>query len=172
MSRTLRQCGRFLAGLKDVKGDALRQQTPPAAPLSWRVPAGRDIARHRLRPERAALRPGAAGGEHHGTRRQQLHLFHLHLANLEVYRRQPHQPGLAALSHTPGSLYRRRWPAFARWRAEPPEMLESRPIPAATFEFMFYFDFEGSVVDQDVKTLLSELNRAGGSQFLGNYSEV
>jgi prephenate dehydratase len=51
-------------------------------------------------------------------------------------------------------------------------MLESRPIPAATFEFMFYFDFEGSVVDQDVKTLLSELNRAGGSQFLGNYSEV
>jgi prephenate dehydratase len=37
---------------------------------------------------------------------------------------------------------------------------------------MFYFDFEGSVVDQDVKTLLSELSQSGGFTFLGNYSEV
>ena len=51
--------------------------------------------------------------------------------------------------------------------------LESRPIPNTTFEFMFYFDFEGQPEDADVKGLLTEFD-LGSEQFafLGSYTEV
>ena len=51
--------------------------------------------------------------------------------------------------------------------------LESRPIPNSTFEFMFYFDFEGQPEDTEVMGLLSELD-AGSDQFsfLGSYAEI
>ncbi len=51
--------------------------------------------------------------------------------------------------------------------------LESRPLPNTTFEFMFYFDFEGRPDDPAVLSLLSELDL--GSEefaFLGAYREI
>lgn len=50
--------------------------------------------------------------------------------------------------------------------------LESRPIPGRDFEFMFYFDFEGSVLESDVQQLLATLERTCKDfVFLGNYIE-
>lgn len=51
--------------------------------------------------------------------------------------------------------------------------IESRPIPNSTFEFLFYFDFEGQIDDNDVLGLLTELN-SGSEQFafLGSYAEL
>lgn len=51
--------------------------------------------------------------------------------------------------------------------------LESRPIANTSFEFMFYFDFEGQLEDKDVLGLISELD-LGSEQFafLGSYAEI
>jgi chorismate mutase/prephenate dehydratase len=51
--------------------------------------------------------------------------------------------------------------------------LESRPIPGREFEFLFYFDFDASLKNTDVQSLLGELS--SGEElfiFLGNYCEV
>ncbi|WP_426350743.1 bifunctional chorismate mutase/prephenate dehydratase [Alloiococcus sp. CFN-8] len=51
--------------------------------------------------------------------------------------------------------------------------LESRPIPGSDFEFMFYFDFEASVLRDEVVQLLNELSLESELfVFLGSYSEV
>ena len=50
--------------------------------------------------------------------------------------------------------------------------LESRPIVGSSFEFMFYFDFEGDVKTKGVQNLLAELdNSTEQFTFLGAYSE-
>lgn len=51
--------------------------------------------------------------------------------------------------------------------------LESRPIAGSDFEFLFYFDFEGSVYSRETVNLLSELeNSLAKFIFLGSYSEI
>lgn len=51
--------------------------------------------------------------------------------------------------------------------------LESRPIPGKNFEYMFYFDFEASVSDPDVRALLNALALENDEfVFLGNYREI
>ncbi len=51
--------------------------------------------------------------------------------------------------------------------------LESRPVPGREFEYMFYFDFDGSVRSPSVLRLLGELEADTDTFFfLGNYSEV
>lgn len=51
--------------------------------------------------------------------------------------------------------------------------LESRPIPGKNFEYMFYFDFEASVNDPDVRALLTTLALENDEfVFLGNYREI
>lgn len=51
--------------------------------------------------------------------------------------------------------------------------LESRPLANTSFEFMFYFDFEGQLEDREVLSLLGELD-LGSEQFafLGSYAEI
>lgn len=50
--------------------------------------------------------------------------------------------------------------------------LESRPIPGTDFEFMFYFDFEGSIESEDVRELIDDFDRNSDKfAFLGNYQE-
>ena len=50
--------------------------------------------------------------------------------------------------------------------------LESRPIPGRDFEFMFYFDFEGSILDEKVISLLGQLeSQLEYFSFLGNFHE-
>jgi len=50
--------------------------------------------------------------------------------------------------------------------------LESRPIPGTDFEFMFYFDVDGSVKDENVLNFISQMSLINGFTFLGNYSEI
>jgi chorismate mutase/prephenate dehydratase len=78
---------------------------------------------------------------------------------------------MLSLPHEPGSLYR----LVGRFAALGLNLnkLESRPIQGKDFAFMFYFDFEGSVVDERVRALLADLSENNHSfVFLGNYLEV
>ena len=78
---------------------------------------------------------------------------------------------MLSIPHEPGALYS----VISRFSTLGLNLtkLESRPIPGSDFEFMFYFDFEASVLRAEVVNLLSELS--SGSDvfvFLGSYSEV
>lgn len=51
--------------------------------------------------------------------------------------------------------------------------LESRPMKGTDFEFMFYFDIDGSTEDETVMNLMGQLAETTDYfAFLGNYSEV
>ena len=72
--------------------------------------------------------------------------------------------------HRPGGLYE----LIAKFSALGLNLtkLESRPLAGRDFEFLFYFDFEGSVLSPEVVTLLESLSRECETfAFLGNYSE-
>lgn len=72
--------------------------------------------------------------------------------------------------HEPGGLYN----IMAKFAALGVNVtkLESRPIVGSDFEFMFYFDFEGSVESREIRQMIDELSRSSeGFVFLGNYQE-
>jgi len=76
-----------------------------------------------------------------------------------------------ALPHVTGSLYR----TLSRFAMAGLSLtkLESRPVPGREFEYMFYFDFDGSVRSQAVLNLLGELEVDTDTFFfLGNYAEI
>ncbi|MBR3803983.1 MAG: chorismate mutase [Clostridia bacterium] len=77
---------------------------------------------------------------------------------------------MTSLPHTPGSLNKivSRFYAFGLNLTK----IESRPIEGSDFEFNFYFDFEGDVLDPQVRNLLAELDN-GSDKFvlLGAYKE-
>ena len=51
--------------------------------------------------------------------------------------------------------------------------LESRPLPGRDFEFMFYFDLEGSVASPSFEKLIEELDvTLNQFTYLGSYSEI
>lgn len=72
--------------------------------------------------------------------------------------------------HEPGGLYH----VMAKFAALGLNItkLESRPISGSDFEFMFYFDFEGSIESEGVLELIDEFHRSSDRfAFLGNYQE-
>ena len=77
---------------------------------------------------------------------------------------------MTSLAHTPGSLNKivSRFYAFGLNLTK----IESRPIEGSDFEFMFYFDFEGDILDFEVRNLIAELDN-GSDKFvlLGTYKE-
>ncbi len=77
---------------------------------------------------------------------------------------------MTSLAHTPGSLNKivGRFYSFGLNLTK----IESRPIEGSDFEFMFYFDFEGNVLDEHVRNLIAELDN-GSDKFvlLGSYKE-
>ena len=78
---------------------------------------------------------------------------------------------MAYLPHKPGSLFR----LISKFAAQELNLtkLESRPVPGREFEYMFYFDFDGSVRAPSVLRLLGELEADTDTLFfLGNYSEI
>lgn len=91
--------------------------------------------------------------------------------DLEIYPGANRISLMISLSHEPGSLYE----LLAKFAALGLNLtkLESRPVVGKDFEFMFYFDFEASVLEPQVISLLSEISRTNDTfVFLGNYSEV
>ena len=78
---------------------------------------------------------------------------------------------MGILPHRPGSLYR----LLARFSVLGINLtkLESRPKRDGDFEYMFYFDFEASMADPELRLLIAELvSEDGKFSFLGNYSEI
>lgn len=74
------------------------------------------------------------------------------------------------LPHQPGSLYR----LITRFAVLDLNLtkLESRPVPDSDFQFLFYFELEGSVRREAVLDLICSLSQElEGFQFLGNYRE-
>ena len=72
--------------------------------------------------------------------------------------------------HKPGALYN----VLARINALGLNLLklESRPLPEREFEFMFYFDIEGSAYSPELLELISELESDSEEfKYLGTYAE-
>ena len=91
--------------------------------------------------------------------------------NLEIYPGADKTSIMMILPHRPGSLYR----VLARLYVLGINVtkLESRPIPARDFEFMFYFDLETSVYSEEFIQLMCELDDLSEEfKYLGSYSEV
>ena len=90
--------------------------------------------------------------------------------DLRIYKGSNKISIMTALAHTPGALNKivSRFYAFNLNLTK----IESRPIEGSDFEFMFYFDFEGDVLDKNVRNLIAELDN-GSDKFvlLGSYKE-
>jgi len=91
--------------------------------------------------------------------------------NLIIYPGSNRISLILALPHEPGSLHA----IISQFAVLGLNLtkLESRPILGRDFEFMFFFDFDASLNNKDVISLLDGLST--GSEmfnFLGNYSEV
>ena len=90
--------------------------------------------------------------------------------DLRVYKGADKISIMTSLSHTPGALNKivSKFYSFGLNLTK----IESRPIEGSDFEFMFYFDFEGDVLDLNVRNLIAELDN-GSDKFvlLGTYKE-
>ena len=90
--------------------------------------------------------------------------------DLEIYPGSDRTSLMMVLPHSPGSLYK----VLSRFYALGINLnkLESRPIAGTDFEFMFYFDLDASVYDEDALGLLCELDEGPEAfTYLGSYSE-
>lgn len=88
-----------------------------------------------------------------------------------IYPGANHISLILALNHRPGALYE----ILSKLAALEINIikLESCPIVGHDFEFMFFFELQGSVKDAKTLTLLESLERdCEGFVFLGNYLEV
>ncbi|MBP3686600.1 MAG: hypothetical protein J6J21_06175 [Clostridia bacterium] len=89
---------------------------------------------------------------------------------LEIYPGADRTGLMVRLPHKPGSLYS----LLSRFDALGINLskLESRPIAGTDFEFMFYFDVDASVYDENLLSLLSQLEaEIPGLVYLGSYHE-
>ena len=79
--------------------------------------------------------------------------------------------GDGCAAHKPGALYRLL--SHIAVMGLNLTKLESRPIPGKDFEFRFFFDIEGSILDEKVRRLMEQLRRESDQfVFLGNYEEL
>jgi len=91
--------------------------------------------------------------------------------NLEIYPGADRTSVMMTLPHQPGSLCK----ALMRFYSLGINIikLESRPIPAHDFQFMFYFDLETSVYSGEFSRMIDELEIISEEfKYLGSYSEV
>ena len=89
----------------------------------------------------------------------------------EIYPGADHTSLMLVLPNRPGSLYQ----LLSRFNARGINLtkLESRPLPGRDFEFMFYFDLEGSVSSPSFTKLIEELDiTLSQFTYLGSYSEI
>ena len=90
--------------------------------------------------------------------------------NLKIFKGADKISVMTGLEHTPGSLNR----ILSRFYAMGLNLtkIESRPTGMG-FEFMFYFDFEGDIADENVQNLIADLeNGSDKFIFLGSYKEI
>ena len=161
------QCGAFLKGLPEVKVTVC-ENTAAAAKM----------AAESDRSDLAAIASPVCAGIY-GLRelKSAIQDTDNNYTRFIVISKEPEiYPGADRLSlmfkvgHTPGSLTR----ILSRFSSMGLNMtkLESRPITGSDFHYMFYLDFEGSIYDEQVIKLLSELEQELELfVFLGAYSE-
>lgn len=165
--QALGQCGAFLKSLSDVTVTP----APNTAVAAQRVAESgrRDLAAI-ASPQCAALyglTPIAdriQNSENNHTR------FICIQKDMHIYPGADRISLMLSAPHRPGGLYE----LIAKFSALGLNItkLESRPIAGRDFEFLFYFDFEGSVHSPEVLALLESLSRECETfAFLGNYSE-
>ena len=91
--------------------------------------------------------------------------------NMEIYPGAHRTSLMLTLPHKPGALYA----VMAKFYALGVNLikLESRPIPAKDFEFMFYFDIDVPVYAKAFPDLMSQLQAETETfRYLGSYIEV
>lgn len=90
--------------------------------------------------------------------------------DLRVYKGADKISIMTSLEHTPGSLNK----LLSRFYSYGLNLtkIESRPIEGSDFEFMFYFDFDGDILDDSVRSFIAELdNGSQNFKLLGAYKE-
>ena len=162
------QCGEFLKTLKDVK-ITVCENTAIAAKLvaeSGRPDVAAIASKECLELYGLDLiKKNIQTSDNNYTR------FICISKNLEIYPGSNKISLILSLPHVPCSLYH----MISKFAALGINLtkLESRPIPGSDFEFMFYFDLDGSVYSDELINLLSELeNQPEVFDFLGCYTEV
>ena len=167
--QALGQCSEFLKKLGDKVKAVPCPNTAMAAELAAKSESGdiAAIASHSA-CEMYGLAPIATGiqnSDNNYTR------FICISRETEIYPGSDHISLILALKHRPGSLYE----VLAMLTACEINLikLESCPIVGHDFEFMFFFEMQGSVRDPRVAAMLESLEQTCESfKFLGNYMEV
>ncbi|MCL2507644.1 MAG: chorismate mutase [Oscillospiraceae bacterium] len=161
------QCAAFLQKLDGVKVTACENTAMAAKAVAE---SGRSDAAAIASPECAGL---------YGLTRLQQDVQDSHSnftrficisKELEIYPGADKISLMLSLEHRPGSLFE----LMSKFSALGLNLtkLESRPIADRDFEFMFYFDLDGSVREEAVLKLMGELSAdTERFVFLGNYSE-
>ena len=161
------QCSAFLKTLKDVKITVCENTAMAAQMVSQ---SGRDDIAAISSPACAGLyglrvlKSDISDSDSNFTR------FICISKELEIYPGADKVSLMLNVPHRPGALYG----MIARFAALGLNLtkLESRPIAGTDFEFMFYFDLDASVYDEDALGLLCELDEGPEAfTYLGSYSE-
>ena len=166
--QALGQCGKFLKSLGNVKVTVCENTAVAARMVAqsqrddWAALSSRECAAlYGL----SVLSDDVQDNDSNYTR------FICISKGLEIYPGANRISLMLSVPHKPGSLYR----LISRISSQGINInkIESRPIHGSDFEFMFYFDLETSVGQQNIISLLSELSsEIEQFTFLGNYSEV
>ncbi|MBE6358065.1 MAG: bifunctional chorismate mutase/prephenate dehydratase [Lentisphaerae bacterium] len=164
----LKQCANFIRQLGNVK-----MSTAGSTAMAARIvsESGRKDLAAIASSECAAIYSLAIGAANIQDRDSNYTRFICISREPEIYPGASRISIMGTLPHKPGSLYR----LLARFAVLGVNLtkLESRPGRDGNFEYMFYFDFEASLHEPGVFTLLTELAADGGNfTFLGNYQEI
>lgn len=161
------QCGAFLKGLPGINVTVAPNTAVAAQSVAQ---SGRHDIAAIASPQCAALYGLKPIAEHIQNNDNNHTRFICIQKDLHIYPGANRISLMLSAPHRPGGLYE----LIAKFSALGLNLtkLESRPLPGRDFEFLFYFDFEASVLSPEVVTLLQSLARECEIfAFLGNYSE-
>ena len=166
--QAVNQCAAFLASLKGVKVTVVENTAVAARMVAESDDPGVAALSSRFCAEHyglKTLREGVQDQDNNYTR------FICISKNLEIYPGADRSSLMMTLPHRPGSLYN----VLSKFYTLGFNLrkLESRPLPDREFEFMFYFDIEGSVYAPEMEWLFRDLEaECEQFRYLGTYSEV
>ena len=164
----LKQCANFLKTLGDVKTSTVGSTALAARIVST---SGRDDIAAIASMECAGIYNLSVAADNIQDQDSNYTRFICISREPEIYPGASKISIMGTLPHKPGALYR----LLARFAVLGVNLtkLESRPRRGGSFEYMFYFDFEASPADPEIRMLLEELVSDGGKfTFLGSYSEI
>ena len=165
--QALNQCGHFLKDLKNVNIKVCEN----TAEAAQKVKSLGDLRSATISSKNCAPLYGLEVLDDHIQNSDNNYTRFICISkNLEIYPGANKISLMLSVPHRPLSLYH----VIAKFAALGLNMskLESRPIPGSDFDFMFYFDIDGSLHSEAVLTLMSQLeSELDFFVFLGNYPE-